>query len=153
MKICIIIILKVFFDFCTSPNGNKSIDGSIIGEWNTESCLPNFVHSVVTIQLSDISEIFKHRIKTNFSINLKQDNLFSFEHEEGSPKTGKYKITDNILTLSFGNDPINWLSFHIDSVTTNRLFLTSNTIQFYSDTTDSLKFFTGDNVDLILKRK
>jgi hypothetical protein len=149
----IIIILTFYFDSCSSTNENKSIDGKIIGQWNTESCLPHFVHAVISVQLADTLEIPKHRIKTNFSINFKQDNLFSFDNENGPTKTGKYKITDSSLTLTLNDDSFSWLTFGIDSVTDNNLFLTSKSIQFYSNTTDSLDLFTGDKVVLIMKRK
>ena len=149
----IFIIVTIFFDSCSSTNENKSITDKIIGQWNSEICLPHYVHAVISVQLADTLEVSKHRIKTNFSINFKKENLFSFNNENGPTKTGKYNMTDNSLTLSLNNDSISWLTFGIDSVTDNKLFLKSKSIQFYSSTTDSLNLFTGDKVIIILKRK
>jgi hypothetical protein len=148
-----IIIITFFLNSCSITNENKSIDDKIIGEWSTESCSPHFIHAVISVQIADTLEIPKNRIKTNFSINFKQDNLFLFENENGPTKTGTYKMNDSSLTLSLNNDSISWLTFEIDSVTDNRLFLMSKSIQFYSNTTDSLDLFTGDEVVLTLKRK
>jgi hypothetical protein len=147
-----ILILSISLYSCTSTIESKSFSDKIIGEWKTENCLPHFVHAVVSVHLTDSFEIPEYRITTHFSIELDQDNSFSLDNVNGPTKTGKFEIIDSSLVLTLNNDSISWLTFGIDSVTDNRLFLSSGSIQFYSSSTDSLVLFTGDKVDLIMKK-
>ena len=148
------IIILTFFYSCSPISENQSIEKRLIGQWKTESCLPYFVHANIRVAMADTSEILKYRIKPSFFISFKQNNLFSFENENGSTKTGNYELFDNLLSLKLNNDSEKkWIIFKVDSVTDNKLFLTSKSIRFYSNTADSAEVFTGDNVVLILKRK
>jgi uncharacterized protein YcfL len=143
-----IIILSLLLSSCSFTSENN-----VIGQWDTESCLIGFIHASVTIQTDEANAVVKNRINTDFSIKFNQDSSFLYNDLDRDTITGKYKLTGKLLSLTINNDSNSWLNFAVDSTTDERLYLSSNSIKFYSTNKDSLNFFTGDKVALIFKRR
>lgn len=150
---CTILALSIFYYSCTYTRHNEEDSRKITGQWKTEKCLPDVIHAFIRFQLADTSEIPKYRISPDFSIDLNQDGSFSVDNMNCTTKTGEYIVFVSSLVLTLKNDSISWITFGIDSVMNNSLFLSSKSIQFYSITADTLTLYTGDNVEFIMKRR
>lgn len=135
------------FTFCSEKNEGL-VNNKVLGHWEIINFKINHVHAHICIPFTDTINIY-HRIKTNFTLDIKEDSSFILTNINGPKEIGKYKYTDSSLTLI--NENIQ-LCFRIDSINNNRLSLYSKNVLFYTDTNDSIHYYTGKSINLTLKK-
>jgi hypothetical protein len=146
---CILIIGALYLFSCSPAEEKESKGNMLVGNWKSDSFQIHFVHAVFS-KLNEGHEAINGRITSRFSISFKKDSTFVFTNEDGTVETGNYKLADSSLILN--NGQLEWLSFQIARVAINKLYLYMKRVLFYSIENDTVTFYTGDDVKLILKK-
>jgi hypothetical protein len=144
-------IILTFYIISCNPTNPELTKEKLFGKWKLQSVSIKFIHAVLKVKRTDKLEIPEQRVHVNFSVEFAQHNFYKFENE--SNKSGKFNLTDSLLTLYLNGNSKDWLVFHIDSVTTNKLYLYSEKMYFYSNAKDTIEFLTGENINLVLKKE
>ncbi len=148
-----IIILLLLLSACKLTNQNKHTTPNIIGQWYADSCNIQFIHGVIHVPLKDNFNGIESRIEMPFYVDFNQHGLFTFNSEHMPTKTGQYIITDTSLILTLENDSTSWLSFKLDSVVENTLYLAKKSQHFFSASKNTIELLTGEGITLKLIRK
>lgn len=146
-------ILGFALTSCVS-NYSDDKNPAVTGMWITESISPNFIHANIKFLMTDSKNLQEHRVDTDFELRFNENNTFLIEEKNGLIKNGTYKLNNDTLLLKLNNSSNDWLALKIDSISQDKLILQAERIFFQSILDgDTIKFMTGENVQLKLKKK
>ncbi|MAC94189.1 MAG: hypothetical protein CMC96_01675 [Flavobacteriales bacterium] len=145
-----IIFQAITFLILTSCSNIDRKQISLTGLWKTDSLKINFIHANLQTPKNKSIEIEKDFINSDFKLELNKDLTFSIVNQDGSTDRGTYKLKPDSIFL-IKNDR-NWLKFKIIENSNEVLKLMANSIRFYDVKDSSIHYFTGDNVNLRLKK-
>lgn len=139
------------FTMLFSCSIKESKDQSSSSEkWDLDELKIGFMHAVIDMPFDSSTEISTGFINPKFKIDLNDDLTFRIENEDESIDQGTFHYTSDSLILKKENQE--WLRFQIQEKTDSTLQLLTDGVRFYHIEDDTVHFFTGDNVEMKLKK-
>ncbi|MBT28586.1 MAG: hypothetical protein CMO01_02915 [Thalassobius sp.] len=135
--------------FFTSCSFNEHTQTDLTGCWISENITIGFVHANIYLEKADKQKIDDGRINLDFQLDINADSTFIFLNQDSSFYEGKYLRKQDSLILEKDNLP--WLSFSINQENKEYLILTTDRINFVSQTKDTINLFMGENIELKIK--
>ncbi|MDX5346289.1 MAG: hypothetical protein LPK19_03500 [Hymenobacteraceae bacterium] len=147
IKLTLQVVVLLFLISCS----NKKIEpSSLVGSWEVDSINIGYIHAVYEVPKSNSFGIDQDFINPGFKLEIKNNLNFLIQNQDGSKDYGFCVVTSDSLIFRKEKDE-DWLRFKIEEVPNEVLKLKADKIIFYSLEKDSILFFTGDEVKIILK--